>query len=250
MATPATPRVTTEWPTVSVVIPSRDRRELLGRVLESLARQTYPSERTEAVVVLDGSTDGSAELVRSLPLPYAVRLVERPKSGIGATRNAGVEVSTGDVVLFLDDDIVPEQPCLSVHAAAHAAAAGEQVALGYCPPVTDGSWWSLELRSWWEDHYRRKLEPNHRWTYMDFVTGNSSLPRSLLEELGGFDEAFTARHEDWELAVRLLERGVRLSYDPGTRAAHHLDTSLQGAVARQREEARETCSWPASTRAS
>jgi hypothetical protein len=62
-------------PPLSVAIASYNRRESLAAVLEALARQTYPADRFEAVVVLDGSSDGSAERVRGLQLPYAVRVL-------------------------------------------------------------------------------------------------------------------------------------------------------------------------------
>lgn len=228
-----------EAPSLSVVVPSAGRRPQLEQVLHGLARQRFPSERFETIVVLDGSTDDSAELLRSLELPYRLRAVELPASGVAAARNAGIRAAREPVIHFLDDDIVPEPACLAAHAAAHQRNPHEHVALGYCPPVVDGGWWSQVLRAWWEDHYRRKSEPGHRWTYMDFTTGNSSLRRELLLALGGFDEGFRVRHEDWELAVRLLGRGVSFGYYPATIARHHLDVSLATAVERQRREARD-----------
>ena len=228
-----------EVPSLSVVIPSANRRELLRSVLAGLAGQRYPAERFEAIVVLDGTSDDSAEMLRSIDLPFRVRIIELPGGGIAAARNAGVLAAAEPVVHFLDDDIVPESGCLATHAAAHQRSPRDHVVLGYCPPVVDGSWWGQVVRAWWEDHYRRKGEPGHRWSHVDFTTGNSSLPHRLLLDLGGFDEAFRLRHEDWELAVRLLERGVPFRYYPETIARHHLDLRLSTAVARQRREARD-----------
>jgi GT2 family glycosyltransferase len=225
-----------EAPSLSVVVPSRDRRERLRTMLERLAAQRFPADRIEAVVVLDGCTDGSAALVDSLEVPFRVTIVETPGVGVAVARNRGVAEAAEPIVLFLDDDILPEADCLAVHAQAHGRAPAGHVALGYCPPAVGDAWYGQMLRAWWEDHYRRKLEPRHRWTYYDFVTGNTSLPRALLLELGGFDEAFGSRHEDWELGVRLLQRGVPLAYYPGTTAWHHLDVSLANAVRHQRLE--------------
>ncbi|MGH3104659.1 MAG: glycosyltransferase family 2 protein [Gaiellaceae bacterium] len=227
-----------ELPSISVVVPSRDGREHLRPMLEGLARQRFPADRFEVVVVLDGSTDGSAELARSLDLPFRLAIVEIPGAGVAAARNEGVRAAVEPIVLFLDDDVVPEPECLAEHALAHGRAADEHVALGYCPPVVGGDWFGLMLRAWWEDHYRRKHEPGHRWTYVDFVTGNASLSHRLLLELGGFDEAFGSRHEDWELGVRLLAREIRFAFYPGTTAWHHLDTSLATAVRHRRQEGR------------
>jgi GT2 family glycosyltransferase len=226
-------------PTLSVVVPSADRRPLLEQVLRGLAQQRYPADRFEAVVVLDGTADDSAEMLRAIDVPFPIRVVELPKSGVAAARNAGVRAAAQPLIHFLDDDIVPEPACLATHAAAHRRSRVEHVALGYCPPVVDGGWWGLALRAWWEDHYGRKAEAGHRWTNVDFTTGNSSLPRDLLLSVGGFDEAFRVRHEDWELGARLLHQGVPFGYYPGTIAWHHLDASFATALERQRQEARD-----------
>ena len=70
-------RVTADAPPLSVALASFNRRERLVQVLEGLADQTYPSERFEVVVVIDGSTDGTAERARGLELPYRLRLLSR-----------------------------------------------------------------------------------------------------------------------------------------------------------------------------
>jgi glycosyltransferase involved in cell wall biosynthesis len=229
------PIVEREWPSISVVIPTHDRRDRLGDVLAGLAAQTFPFDKLDAVVVADGCSDDSAELARTTELPFPVSVVETDHAGVAVARNLGVENATAPVVLFLDDDTVPEPGCLAPHAAAHAASADRAV-LGYCPPVLREDWLGMFLRQWWEDHYRRKREPNHRFTFFDFVTGNASLPRSLLLGAGGFDAAFTSRHEDWELGIRLLARGVAMEHRPDAVAPHHLDASIEKAVLDQRRE--------------
>ena len=232
--------VADEAPSLSIVIPSHNRADMLGRVLDGLAQQTYPASRSEAVIVLDACTDGSAEMLRSRETPFPLRVLEGTHTGIAAVRNTGVAAATNDVIVFLDDDIVPEPSCLAEHARTHRDRADAHVALGYCPPVVDdGGWWAHVLRSWWEDHFRRKRERNHQWSYFDLTTGNSSLPRSLLLAFGGFDEDFAKRHEDWELGVRMLEHGVKLAYYQHAAARHHLDTRLATTVRNQRQEARD-----------
>ena len=67
-------------PPLTVAIASYNRREPLAELLGTLAHQTYPSDRFEAVVVLDGSTDGSSERVRALDLPYTVRVFEQARA--------------------------------------------------------------------------------------------------------------------------------------------------------------------------
>ena len=228
-----------EAPPLSVAIPSRNRRERLRQVLTALAAQEYPAERWEAVVVLDGSTDGSDEMVRALDVPFRIKLLEQDNRGVAAARNRGAHEASHPIVVFLDDDIVPERAFLHEHAAAHARRE-PHVALGYYPPlIAQPGLWPYAVRAWWEDHFRRKADPDHRWTYIDFSDGNSSLPRALLFDSGGYDEDFRGRRQDWELGIRMLRRGVEFAYYPDAKGLHHLDTSYATALRNARQEARD-----------
>ena len=169
---------------LSVVIASRDRRERLRDVMTALAQQSHPAADFEAVVVLDGSTDGSADMLRALQLPYRVAIFEQEQGGVASCRNRGAREASHDLILFLDDDIVPEPTFLAEHAAAHASR-DELVALGYYPPVLESpGLWAYAVRAWWEDHFRRKAQPGHQWTYIDYADGNVSMPRQLLQRSG------------------------------------------------------------------
>ena len=239
-ASPTPMEIDAADPPLSVVVPSHNRRDHLQRMLQLLAEQTYPADRFEVSVVLDGSTDDSADMLRSLEMPYTLRVIEhdRPR-GAAASRNAGARAATNPIVVMLDDDIAAEPPLLAGHASAHRSAKHEHVALGYYPAaISEPTLWALSVRAWWEDHFRRKSEPGHVWTFPDFVSGNTSLPRALFFSVGGFDEIFEGRgREDWELGLRLLERGVRLAYYPTLRGWHHLDTSFDTALRHSRRDA-------------
>lgn len=227
-----------EPPALSVVVPTRDRRELLRRVLEAFARQTHPPDRLEVVVVADRCSDGTAEMARSLDLPYALTLLEKHDDrGLAATRNIGVEIASNPVLVFIDDDIVPGPAFVAAHASAHAAGSSDLVALGPCPPVFDReTYLAPAIRAWWADHVRRKARSDHRWTYVDFVTGNASLSHRLFQEAGGFDDDFSGRHEDWELGVRLLQSGARFEFHPAADARHHTRADLGRHLRGQRAE--------------
>lgn len=227
-----------EWPAVTVTIASRNRRERLTHVLEALAAQNYPVERFEVRVVLDGTQDDSAAMVESFQAPYALHADVREHRGLAATRNRGAHIAAHPLVTFLDDDIEPVPNFLAEHARAHREASQDTLVMGSYPPARLGSrLWEMSVRAWWTDHFRRKSEPDHRWSFMDFIDGNASVPRALFERIGGFDERFTGgRRQDWELGVRMLKAGVPFAFRPHARGDHMFDTRLETGVRNARQE--------------
>ena len=239
-AAPAPVAVARELPSMSVAIASYNRRDRLDETLRTLLQQNLTSDRFEVIVVLDGSTDGSSEMARSFQAPFEMRVLEHPNSGLATTRNRGAAAARHPVVVFLDDDIEPEPRWLVEHASAHAAGRDERVVFGSYPPAlrTEGLW-EQELRGWWEDHFRRKGAPGHRWGFVDVLDGNMSLPRTLFERLGGFDEEFRAgRRQDWEFGIRLIAAGTPFEYRKDARGWHHFDPRLASVVRNAQDEGR------------
>jgi len=226
-------------PTVSIVIPTRDRREALQRTLDALARQTAPAEAMEVIVVADGCTDDTARWLREYRPPYRLRCVELPGSGAAAARNAGAAAATGEILLFLDDDIEPAPGLVAAHLRSHEGSA-DVVAIGPCPPFIPGrqDFWRVLVRRWWFDLFTAMAEPGHRFTYRDVLTGNLSMRRTLFARVGGFDAAFgpDASHEDWELGIRLLKADARLTYIADAAAWHHDRTNLDRSYRRARQD--------------
>ena len=85
---------------VSIVLPVRDGEKTLARCLEALVRTDYPADRREIVVVDNVSSDRTPEIARSFP----VTLVSELREGLSHARNRGVEVSVGELIVFLDVD--------------------------------------------------------------------------------------------------------------------------------------------------
>src|SRR4051794_36855063 len=110
---------------ISVVIPTRERFEVLARTLEGLAAQDPGGVSAEVLVVDNGSRDGSLEHLRELAErwagPFPLEVVSEETPGAAAARNAGIARARGERVLFLGDDCRPAGPGL---VAGHARAAG------------------------------------------------------------------------------------------------------------------------------
>src|SRR5579871_1681892 len=94
-------------PFISVIIPTYNRREILGQTLQALGKQNYRSDRFEVLVTVDGSTDGTNLTLESLHLPFLVRTFYQTNRGPASARNVGIRNAKGDLVIFLDDDTVP-----------------------------------------------------------------------------------------------------------------------------------------------
>jgi len=109
---------------ISVIIPTFNRAEQLRLCLDSLSRQTAAPETFEVVVVDDGSTDGTEEMLRTYGAPFPLRVEQQANRGPGAARNRGIELAAGAFCLFMDDDILADPQFVSEHLLAQRAGGG------------------------------------------------------------------------------------------------------------------------------
>ena len=211
-------------PTVSVVIPTYNRKQVLAKTLEALDGQTLDSGLFEVIVVDDGSSDGTGELVESFQGGFELRYERCQNGGLAAARNRGLALATHDVVVFLDDDVVPERDFLRQHWIEHCRDDNIAVlrSLPFHPDVARSSFlWYLEHVTFFdlfkdEEKYAEGRPP------MPPVNGNSSVRRRHLERLGGYDATFRAYGgEDLDLGYRLQEDGVRFVYNARAVGYHY-----------------------------
>lgn len=213
-------------PALSVVIPTRGQRESLGQVLAALAQQTLAG--FEVVVSVDGEREPRVDLAG---VPGARVVTGRP-GGPGAARNRGAAAARGAIVLFLDDDVVPQPGCAAAHLAVHAGRGDERVGLGRIDLAAPAARtpWERYLTARYEEHFLKMGQPGYAPTFWDCLSGSLSLPRALLARSGGFDEGF-ARHEDVELGYRLAGLGAGFVYQPRAVAVHHYRRGLAAGLA-------------------
>ncbi len=102
-----------------VIIPTYNRKESLLRILDSLSRQTYPVERFEVIVVDDGGSDGT-EAVAQNAFPFPLRYVRQENQGDAVARNRGAQEAQGEILQFLDDDIVTAPDFISAIVLEHS----------------------------------------------------------------------------------------------------------------------------------
>ncbi|WP_432488052.1 glycosyltransferase family 2 protein [Kineococcus sp. SYSU DK018] len=219
-------------PSVTVVVPTHRRRQALTECLRPLLADPATSQ---LVVVVDhpgrGGDDGTADDVRALAARDArVQLVEVRGAGATGANDAGLRAATGEVVLFVDDDVVAEPGLVSGHARRHARSfeEGEHlVVVGHMPttvpePRAPGQFatrfYAAEylgcVAAWQREGGQEVL----RRLWM----GNVSLRRADALRVGlQGDGTFTAlRHGDREFGLRCLRAGLSGVYDPALASRH------------------------------
>ena len=209
-------------PDVSIVVATYNRCAGLARLLRALDEQTYPASQFEVVVVDDGSSDATPELLRTVDVPYALRSYAQSNSGPAAARNLGVAQARGSLILFLDDDIVPAPGLVAAHVAAHGDATHTVVTgpLSPPPPAWRQPAWDRWDTMHLQEQYQAMTAGVFACTQRQFFTGNASLRRSLFDEAGGFDPRFK-RAEDLELAWRMSALGARFTFEPRADGLHY-----------------------------
>lgn len=222
---------------VSVVVPSHNRRAAVSRLLRALADQDYPLDSFEVIVVADGCSDDTCDVLSKYCGPFAFRLIEQAGSGPAGARNRGAAVAKGEWLLFLDDDVVPTPELVTAHVRAHRRSPGGVVVGPYLPAHAGTRLLDLELQNWWRTTFEELQRVGYRHNFMSVLTGNLSLRTELFGRLGGFDMRFQA-HEDYELGARLIESDIPIAYEPAALALHHHESDIAGHIRRKGDEGR------------
>lgn len=211
----------------SVVVPTRNRAQMLTSCLETLLRQETPKESFEVIVIDDGSTDGTAEVVsmmkeRSSDTQLVYKRLDR-SIGLNGVRNMGLRLSKGEITCFVDDDVtVPDRWLNAMIAGAsrhrgpvcfggpiHLVLQGDPLPL--CERLCrgrDGGEGYLDLGL-------RELEAR------EVFGGNMAVTREAVRVAGMFDESIMSYGDESEWQLRLIREGGKIVYLPDALLFHH-----------------------------
>jgi GT2 family glycosyltransferase len=216
----------------SIVIPSHNRKEQLSRALGHVASLNYPAEFLEVVVMLDGCTDGSAQMLQELALtfPFKLSWVEQKQGGPSSARNAGVLKAANEYILFLDDDVMCTPSLVQEHYQSHLTHP-DTVVVGTMskPEDSRGPVWVRWEEALLERQYKEIIRGKYKFTARQFYTGNCSLKREWIIKAGMFDETFK-RYEDVELAYRLAQLKLSFEFNPAAIGYHYPKRSFKSWV--------------------
>ena len=222
---------------LSVVIPTYNRLPILQKCLKALETQVLSPNLAdyEVVVVDDGSTDATIDWLQSADLPH-LRWFEQDHQGPAAARNLGVTKAKGDVIVFIDSDLVVTESFLQAHV--EALMQGQQE-LGHDRLFTYGSVINT-------CNFEQPTSEPYKLTDFSaayFATGNVAIGRHWLEQAGLFDTRFQLYGwEDLELGVRLKHLGLKLIKCPEAKGYHWHPpfalTQLPGLIDREIQRGR------------
>lgn len=200
----------------SVIVATHDRREMALRLLGALARQGASAGSFEVVVVVDGSTDGTADALRAGDWPFTLRVIEQPPRGAAAARNLGAETASGATLVFMDDDVVPPPDFLERLHDSLDAGADVVVSLTRVGDWVPDGLLAREQRAW--DAHGAAVAAGGVLSAGDVHFAATAVRRRCFDDERGFDVLMTANgmwgREDRELAYRLLRRGCRIVARP------------------------------------
>ena len=233
-----------DQPTASVVIPTFNRLGDLQRVLAAVRRQRDGAVgEFQLIVVDDGSTDGTANWLKSQQRHGDVMALSQPNSGPAAARNRGAAVATGEILLFLGDDTEPADGWMLGHLEEHRLFGSEDqpvAVVGYTGFPTDHDTPFCRFINEYGAQFGYSLiEDPGLVPFNFFYTSNVSIPRKIFRELGGFRQDFAAAAwEDIEFAYRAMRLGLKLRYQPRARTVHHHRIQPRTFCRRQRTSGR------------
>lgn len=223
----------TDTPFLSVIICTYNRRNMVLTALASLRKQTLAYAKFEVIIVDNGSSDGTYDAVQTYlqldHLPLRAQCLREERNGLAHARNTGLAAANGEVVVFLDDDIIAQPQLL------------EQLYRTYCETDADAVGGSVALhweapRPYWLNDYLldtfglyMPLKTRSRMpTGVDFSNSCFSVRRVALQNIGAFSPFLSKRlHapigvEASDLCRRLRQARYQLWYEPAAQVLHRV----------------------------
>jgi glycosyltransferase involved in cell wall biosynthesis len=205
-----------------------NRAALLERVLEACFEQTVDPHDYEVVLVNDGSTDTTPQVIARLERLATCRFVviNQANSGLAKGRNAGIARATGERIIFIDDDVLPLPNFVEEHLRSHERAPKAIVRGG---AINVENFDDLPMAIWGLKDYSGNF----------FWTTNVSVPLATIRAIGGFNESFSEYGwEDIDVGLRLRFGGVRAVFNPKALVYHYKPRPRSGNVEKMIAQAR------------
>lgn len=186
---------------ISIIVPTYNRKEQLKRCLEYLDKQTLPVNEYEIIIVDDGSTDNTPEIINKTNNKKNIRYFFQENKGPAAARNLGISKAKGEIIAFTDDDCILDKDWL--HAIDKAFKENPDVSC--VKGMTKNSQFGIISNSLDKYIYGRTTSG---------ATNNIAYKKKVLQELTGFDESYIFCYEDVDLKWRFRLKGYKRIFCP------------------------------------
>lgn len=222
---------------VSVIIPTYNGAHKIVNALHSIEQQTVIPD--EVLVIIDGSTDNTMDVLQNKKFKLnKLRLIEQENGGRAKVRNRGALEATGDLLIFLDDDMTASFDLVARHTYHHENHDQSILTGGLREPVSsqpnDFSRFRSHLNIKWSTPFIRHADkPMTAYNYY-ITAGNCSIMKSTFNRLNGFDERLNDA-EDYDLATRAVQLAVPIYYDDNAWAYHNEFPNCKQYIGRLRQ---------------
>lgn len=214
----------------SIVVPTYNRSDFLGKCLHALKEQDFPKDEFELFLVDDGSTDSTESLVKQFITDspgYHFHYLHQKNQGPAAARNLGWQTAKGEIIAFIDDDCLASKQWLKEITSGYdrndvAGICGNVQAVELDNQITQFLTFDKLHQVPFCDNYGQIVYP---------ITCNASFRRSVLELVGGFDSTFPyPGGEDVDLGIRIRRRGFFFLDNRNAIIQHYHKDSLSGML--------------------
>lgn len=205
-------------PTLSVILTTYNRNDLLDQVLNGFTNQNCDKQLFELVVIDDGSNPSAQTVADKYRDRINVVYLHQENAGLAAARNNGIACANGEILLFSDDDDIPSPQLVAEHIKSHQAHPEPNIA------VLGRLDWNKNLKITPMMDYitgvggeyfgYSQMEHNHFYDVWKWWGGLISAKKKLLQSIDGpFDTNLRFGYEDTELACRMLHRNIKILYN-------------------------------------
>jgi len=205
---------------ISIIIPAYNAEKTIDACLTALTNQSIEKDKYEIIVVDDGSTDDTCNIVKK----YGVRLISQANAGPAAARNRGVRAAKGDIVIFIDSDCVADKYFIEnlIKPFSNPKIVGVQ---GRYKRTRQKKIIARFIQIEIEERYKNMQKKQ----FIDFIgTYAAAYRRDIFLEMGGFDISFPmASGEDTDFSYRLSESCHKMVFEPSAYVEHKHPDSLK-----------------------
>lgn len=207
---------------ISVIIPTYNRAHTLPRSLGSLLKQTLSRSQFDVIIVDDGSTDDTEAVLATYEGVLPLTVINQRHAGVSAARNAGIQASDSEIIVFFDDDARAEPDWLELILKIMQQ---EDIITGRVEPLCENIW------PYFAPHYNQGNEPHVSSVLLE---GNCAIKRRVFDEVGMFDATIDYGHEGESFLQKVGTKYVNRYY-PTVIIYHDYAVSLKHYLRKQKK---------------